>query len=338
MKWLISKKSTNLLLQISAVFALIFCFQAKAMEPLSIGVLKFGTVRWELDVIQHHGLAEKRGLTVNVQPLGGKNAVNISLQAGESDVIVNDWIWVSRQRDEGKTFTFVPYSVAAGGLMARSDSGIETVADLAGRKIGVAGGPVDKSWLLLRAYARKNAGIDPAEVSDVNFGAPPLLNELAMRGEVDALLNFWHYGARFRAAGHNDVISIPDVLAGLGIERSLALIGWTFDDNLAQTNPGAMEAFLAASYEAKRILLTSDEEWERIRPLTKATDDETLFALRDAFRAGIPRNFGEAEQATAAEIFKLLVVEGGEKLVGKSTELNPGTFWKGFTVEPSLTE
>ena len=327
-----------MLLQISAVFALIFCFQAKAMEPLTIGVLKFGTVRWELDVIQHHGLASKRGLEVNVLPLGGKNAVNVSLQAGESDVIVNDWIWVSRQRDEGKTFTFVPYSVAAGGLMARSDSGIETVADLGGRKIGVAGGPVDKSWLLLRAYARKNAGIDPAEVSDVKFGAPPLLNELAMRGEVDALLNFWHYGARFRAAGHKDVISIPDVLAGLGIERSLALIGWTFDDSLAQTNPGAMEAFLAASYEAKKILLSSDEEWERIRPLTKADNDETLFALRDAFRAGIPRSFREAEQATAAEIFKLLAVEGGEKLVGKSTELNSGTFWEGFTVEPSLTE
>jgi len=209
---------------------------------------------------------------------------------------------------------------------------------LKGRKLGVAGGPVDKSWLLLRAYAKKNEGFDPAEEADVKFGAPPLLNELAMRGELEGLLNFWHYGARFRAAGHQDVLSIPDMLSGLGIDRTLALIGWTFDENLAETKPGAMEAFLASSYEAKKLLLESDEEWERIRPLTKAQDDETLIALRDAYRAGIPRSFGESEQSTAAEIFKVLAEEGGEKLVGGSTELNPGTFWKGFSVNASLFE
>ncbi len=336
MKLMVSKFTPKIIVQMGALITLLFSCQVLATQQLTIGVLKFGTVRWELDVIQHHGLDTKRNLQVNVLPLASKNAVNVALQAGEANAIVNDWIWVSRQRDEGKSFTFVPYSVAAGGLMARSDSGINSVTDLPGKKIGVAGGPVDKSWLLLRAHTKKNHNFDPADVMEVSFGAPPLLNELAMRGEVEALLNFWHYGARFRAAGHNDIISIPDVLDGLGINRTLALIGWTFDENIAQSHPGAMEAFLAASYEAKKILLESDAEWERIRPLTKATDDETLHALRDAFRAGIPRSFGDAEQATAAEIFSLLAVEGGEKLVGKSTELNPGTFWKGFRVEPSL--
>ena len=325
-------------LRIFGILLLCVSVQALGAEKLTIGVLKFGTVRWELDVIQHHGLAAKRGLELSVLPLGGKTAVNVSLQGGESDLIVNDWIWVSRQRDEGKSFSFVPYSVAAGGLMARSDSGINSVSDLAGKKIGVAGGPVDKSWLLLRAYMKNSIDTDPMEASEVQFGAPPLLNELALRNELNALLTFWHYGARFRAAGHQDVISIPDILSGLGVDNTLALIGWTFNENIAETRPGALEAFMAASYEAKKILLESDEEWERIRPLTKAKDDVTLEALRDAFRAGIPRRFGDAEEQTAAEIFAILAREGGKKLVGDSTQLNPGTFWKGFTVSESLFE
>ena len=320
------------------VFLLLFSCQTLATEQLTIGVLKFGTVRWELDVIQYHGLAKKRGLELNVLALASSNAINVSLQGGTSDIIVNDWIWVSRQRDEGKSYTFVPYSVAAGGLMARADSGINSVSDLVGRNLGVAGGPVDKSWLLLRAHMKKNHNLDPQEVSEVNFGTPPLLNELALRGDLDAILNFWHWGARFKAAGHKQVISIPEVLGGLGIDQTLALIGWTFDENIASERPGVMEAFAAASYEAKKILLESDEEWERLRPLTKAKDDATLIELRDAFRAGIPRNFGESEKNTAAEIFALLAQEGGTKLVGNSTQLNPGTFWKGFTVHESLFE
>ena len=45
------------------------------------------------------------------------------------DVIVMDWIWVSRQRGEGADFTFTPYSTALGALVAAKTSGI---GDLSG--------------------------------------------------------------------------------------------------------------------------------------------------------------------------------------------------------------
>ena len=84
--------------------------------------------------------------------------------------------------------------------MVRPDAGIESLDDLRGRKIGIAGGPVDKSWLMLRAFAKKKIGVDLKEVVEPIYAAPPLLNKVMLKGEIPAALNFWHYTARLKAA------------------------------------------------------------------------------------------------------------------------------------------
>ena len=135
---------------LSMLLMLVSAWAAEA-PALNVGVLKFGTVNWELDVIREHKLDEKYGFKLEVTPLGGKNASSVALQGKAVDMIVSDWIWVSRQRDEKHGFTFFPYSNAVGSLMVPADKGINTLADMEGKKLGVAGGPVDKTWLLLRA-------------------------------------------------------------------------------------------------------------------------------------------------------------------------------------------
>ena len=61
-----------------------------------------------------------------------------------------------RQRSEGRLFSFVPHSMAAGGLIAPKDSNIVDDIDLKNKKIGIAGGQVDKGWLIFRAFYKKN--------------------------------------------------------------------------------------------------------------------------------------------------------------------------------------
>jgi hypothetical protein len=128
-------------------------------------------------------------------------AAKIALLAGAVDLIVTDWPWVVRQRKEGAAFSFVPYSKAVGTPMVRPGSEIRTPADLKTKRIGVVGGPLDKSWLILRAYAQKDFGIALADVSEPVFGAPPLLNEELARGRIDAILTYWHYAARLEVEG-----------------------------------------------------------------------------------------------------------------------------------------
>ena len=302
---------------------------AASGHQVRVGVLKFGTVHWELDVIQTHKLAEQQGIDLQIVKFGSKRATSVALQGGGADIIVTDWIWVSRQRAEGRDYAFAPYSLSVGALMVRPDSGIAELADLAGRKVGVAGGPVDKSWLLLQAYA-KRGGLDLAAAVEPTFGAPPLLNELMRRGDLPAVLNFWHYNARLKAAGMQELLPAVEILPALGVERPIPLLGWVFNRSWANENRDAVAGFLRASYSAKHLLLESDEEWKRLEPKMKVSDAATAAALRDAYRLGIPRRFGEADREAAARAFAILAAEGGEKLVGASDTLDPGTFWTEF--------
>ena len=305
---------------------------ARAGEPgvVRAGVLAFGTVNWELDVVRHHGLDSKRGFRLQVVKLASKNATAVALQGGAADTIVTDWLWVSRQRHGGTDYTFVPHSLAVGGLMVHPDGGINTVADLKGRRIGIAGGPVDKSWLLLRAYGIKTIGFDLGNATEPTFAAPPLLNQIMLRGEIPAVLNFWHYNARLRAAGMKELVAVADMLPVLGVERVPPLIGWAFSEAWAAGKGTLARTFFESLKEAKGIMADSDAEWDRLRPLMKAEDNGTFVALRDAYRAGIPRSFGPADVAAAEKIFETLARLGNAKLVGDARALAPGTFWAGF--------
>ena len=142
-----------------------------AHAPVRIGVLKYGTVNWELDAMKRAGLDAANGVDVEIVPFAGEDASTVALQAGSVDMIVSDWLWVSRQRATGADFTFVPYSTSVGSLMVPGDSAIADLDDLTGRTIGVAGGPLDKNWLLIQALAQKDHGTDLAAENDID-GAP----------------------------------------------------------------------------------------------------------------------------------------------------------------------
>jgi len=300
-------------------------------ESIRIGALKFGTVNWELDVIRHHGLDEAEGIRLDVVDLASKQATTVAFQAGDVDAIVTDWIWVSRQRHEGRDYSFVPYSTAVGALVVPANSPIRGLADLESRRVGIAGGPLDKSWLLLRALARQRHGMDLDADVDKVFGAAPLLTKQIEIGEIDAVVNYWHYVARLQAKGMNRLLGLRDVARSLGVDADVPMLGYVFREQWARDHDGVMQAFARASRKAKDILLVSDAEWDRLRPLMRVKDDTTAIALRDGYRAGIPKSWGEPERAGASRIFAILADVGGEQLVGPGLVLADGTFWPEVT-------
>lgn len=299
--------------------------------PLNVrvAVLKFGTVNWELDVIVHNALDRANDVAVKVVELAGKDGTTVALQAGAVDVIVTDWLWVSRRRAEGADFTFASHSGATGGVMVPGDSKARTVADLKGRRVGIAGGPTDKSWIMLRAYARKTLGMDLAKDVEPVFGAPPLLNALIQKGELQAVLNFWHYEARLKAAGYRELIQVRDMLPALGLSEPPPIIGWVFSEKWARQEPDAIGGFLKASRRAKQLLAASDAEWDRIRPLTEAENDATFAALRASYRAGITPVSNAGQIAAAEKLMPILFELAGADMVGPSANVTAGTFWTG---------
>ena len=294
---------------------------------IKIGVLKFGTVSWELDTIKTHGLDKAEGLDLQVVELANMNATSVALLAGGVDVIVTDWLWVTRQRADGAHFTFAPYSTSLGAVMLPPNSPVKSLADLKGKRLGIAGGAVDKSWLLIRALATQRHGLDLDNAVDKVFGAPPLLNEEILSGRLDAVLNAWNFTAPLQAKGYSELVRVEDAARELGTQSHVPFLGYVFDESWAAAHKDDVLALVRASRKAKQLLADSDAEWDRLRPLMKAPDDATFAALRDGFRGGIPARWGEAERADATKLFLVLAKLGGPDLVGKSTELQPGTFW-----------
>jgi len=295
-------------------------------EVLRVAVQKTGTFAWELAVIRAHGLDKQANLSVEVLELASPEAGKIALRAGNADIVVTDWLWVSRERGLGAKLTFYPYSSALGAVMAPASSPIKTLADLKGRKLAVAGGPIDKSWLLLLAWLKKS-GIDLKSDAEIAYGAPPLLAAKTLSGEMDATLNYWNFCAALEAKGFRRVAGVEDLLPKLGAKGRTAMIGYVFDEKWANANQDKMARFIAMTRAAKEILSASDAEWEKIAPLTGAPDAATLRAYRDRYREGIPRRPIADEEADARILYRVLAEIGGRELVGPAPELDSGTFY-----------
>ncbi len=294
-------------------------------QTLRAAVLKFGTVNWELNTIKHHALDDANGFSLDVQGMAGGAAAKVAFQGGEADVIVSDWLWVARQRAAGKDYVFIPYSKAVGGVMVPKDSDAKTLADLAGQKIGIAGGPLDKSWLILQAYAEKEHGIDLQGETAQVFGAPPLIFKTALGGELGGAINFWHFMAKMEASGMRKLIDVSDAAEAMGLDPNTPLLGYVVKGEMLRDHPELVQGLAAASRGAKEILAEDDAEWARLRDRMNAKTDAQFAALVAGFRAGIP-SAGAVDEDAAAAMLKLMAELGGEDLIGKATELPEGVF------------
>jgi NitT/TauT family transport system substrate-binding protein len=293
---------------------------------MRVAVLKFGTVNWLMNTIAHHELDAKHGYTLDVVPLAGKAATTIALQSGDADAIVTDWVWAMRQREQGVPYRFLPYSRALGALMVRPDAGIETVCDLQGKSIGVAGGAIDKSWLVLQALARRDCEIDLAAETTSLFGAPPLMSRQIETGDVQAVSTYWHFAARLEAAGMTRKLGVDQVLGLLGIEPAPPLIGFVWNEEAMAKRDGLAQAFAASVRDASALLASDDAEWERLRPKMKAKTDAEFTLLRDYYRAGIVTDWTAADTDAARALHEALIGIGGQAYRNTSGPFDPALF------------
>ncbi len=286
--------------------------------PFRIGLLAFGTGDWEVTTITDHRIDAAAGLKVEAVPLASNDAARIAFLAGSVDAIISDLLFAVRLKAEGRPLQYLPYSTTEGALMVAANSPIKSVADLKGKSIGVAGGPLDKSWLLLRAEAMKTAGIDLTKVARPAFGAPPLLAAKMESGELDCGLLYWTACARLEAKGFRRVLDVEQMADSLGAKGKVALVGFL-------VRPGVPEATLAAFGKAVRqaddLLASDPKAWDALRPKMQAPDDATFEALKRDFLRGIPKKPRAAEIADAQAFFDVVAKLGGTALVGEATSL-----------------
>jgi len=310
-------------------FSLLFSTHSFATEKtiIRLGVLAFGTVNWELTALKNLKLVEDSNFQLEIHSVANPQAGKIALQSGAVDIIISDWIWTSRLRSTGSDLSFYPYSNTSGALVVPKNSDIKTINDLQGKKLGIAGGELDKNWLLLQALAKKQYQLDLNTSVEKIYGAPPLLNQQILHDRVDAIINYWHFAARLEAKGYKQIIDGKEILQQLGIKEQVPTLGYVFNRSWATLNKKSVNEFLKSTQIAKNQLCQSDPVWQQIIPLTKAKDTKTQNKLRERYCSGRVNQWGSNEQLAATRIYSLLRKFSNNKLTGNSENLQPNTFW-----------
>lgn len=300
---------------------------AHASNVVRLSSVKGGSVSWLIETIRAEKLDQKHGFEMKIIEVATNSAAPVALLAGEADVIVSDWTWAMRQRSKGLDLKFSSYSSALGAVMVPKDSPVKSLGDLVGKKIGVAGTGVDKSWILMRAYSNKVLGKDISKNADVIFGAAPLITEEFKSGRLDACLNFWTYAARLAGSGSRQLLSMAEVITALDFAPAPPLVGYIWSEKGVAGGAVPVDKFLAASDEANAVLAKSDEAWERLKPLVKPSSDEEMAAIKAYFRSGITGPWTPEATASADKMTKLLIELGDSELVGDGTKFDPALFY-----------
>ena len=212
--------------------------------------------------------------------------------------------------------------------MVPAQSSIRTIDDLKGKTIAVAGGPIDKSWLLLQAFARRS-GLDLRKQATPVYGAPPLLSQKALQGETDATLTFWNFCAELEGKGFRRAVAMDEVMKGLGAKRR-----GLRSSAMSLTKPGR-RAIATRSAASSRSRLRPRKF---LRPPTRigsasrhASAQPTAPHWRSTggtMLEGIPRRPIAEEADDARTLYRVLAEIGGADLVGPAKELDPGTFYR----------
>ena len=309
---------------LAGVAAALMASKARADDRpvLRVGTLPFGSLHWEIAALLDNGFDKAAGIVVENVPLASNEAARIGFLSGSVDTIVSDLLFAARLRAEGKNVTFMPYSASEGSLVVKAGSPIKAIGDLKGKSIGVAGGQLDKSWLLLQAAAKKQ-GLDLVGEAKAVFGAPPLLSLKLESGELDAALLYWPYAARLAAKDYRTIVSVEDLAESLGAKGRIAFAGFVFKDTTPQAT---LVAFGQAERRTEALMADDPGVWTKLRPLLTPPDQNPFLALTEACQRGIPHKSRASEIADAKDLYATLARIGGPELVGKALTLPDGLY------------
>lgn len=297
------------------------------LPKVRLGVLAFGTVQWVASVISGQDLDRAHGFLLVTEPFANNDSAKVGLLGGAVDIIVSDWLFVGAERAHGLLLRFAPFSSATGAIVLGRNSSIRRFKDLAHRRLGIAGGPYDKSWMIVRAAAEREAKIDLARAADIVYAAPPLLSAKLVQRGLDAVLTYWSFVAALEVAGFRPLVTVSACAKALGLSAHPPIGGYVFKEAWAKKNPSLISGFLAAGEAADNLLAHSDAAWDAVRPLMHAKNVRLFAQLKAGFRAGIVHTSPSAEAAAANRLFAILRTLGGKAATGGLDQLPPGVFW-----------
>ncbi|MFC3125508.1 ABC transporter substrate-binding protein [Pseudoroseomonas globiformis] len=227
------------------------------------------------------GLFKKQGLTVEFTGFAGGSAAMEAIAAGEADLVNYFPPGVALAKQRGVAATII----AAGTLtprgwkiMAKKDSPLTSIKDLARKKIGVSSNGSTTDFFAL--WAGQQAG---GLVSRIPLGGGGMIPGL-LAGNVDAIVAYPPLSYQLETSGDGKVV----VDLGTAMEPNLPDV-WVAPDKLLQSRAEDIQKALVAIYSAIRHMKQNPdwttrfiEEHSRFPPaVAKLEYENTIKNLSD---------------------------------------------------------
>lgn len=169
-----------------AVLALLTTAPAAAQDVVKLGNLKFahyGAVSFMKDHCKKFGLDVQETVFpkgIDIFPAIVKGEVDIAASAADAAI--------ANRAGGGRVFVVAGFAKGGARLVSRTDLGLKTVAELKGKKVGVARGGAQE-LLLLAELAKAGLSWSDKEGKDVQIVYLPFadLNQALLQKQVDAM-------------------------------------------------------------------------------------------------------------------------------------------------------
>jgi putative hydroxymethylpyrimidine transport system substrate-binding protein len=200
---------------------------------------------------QAAGLYEKAGLDVKLQVPPDPSAPLKLLAGGRADIAISYEPELLLARDTGAENLIAVGALVQTpltSLISLPKAGIDSPADLAGKRVGTAGIPYQSAYL---KSILAEAGVDPGSVKETNVGFN--LTPAMLSGRVDATLgSFWNYeGTDLQRRNRRPVILRMEKL---GVPTYNELIFVARREALDAAGASRLRRFLSATAAGHRLL------------------------------------------------------------------------------------
>lgn len=244
---------------------------AEEPQTVRIGIAVPGAAVYaNVDAAEKLGLYEKNGIKAEITAYRGGSAAQQAMAAGEADMISFFPAGVALAVKKGIEAKIVgaEMSTPVGWqIVSTKDSGIATVQDLAGKKVGVSSKGSTTDFYAMSVL--KQAGVD-AETVPVGGGSSRMAALVA--GDVDAIV------ASPTTIFKMEAITEPQTLVDLGeaLGKSLPMV-WVATDSFIEDHPDLVAGTMRATYQAAAHM-QNDEAFslKQLRDYTKLEDENRL--------------------------------------------------------------
>jgi len=291
---------------------------AQAADP----TIRFGVIgsSGQADLptaIQRYGLDKKYGIAIEIVDYATPGQQYTLLRSNAVDIAGGNFVDLLRQRRAGAAIKAIHGFEGYGNpIVTKPDSGISSFSDLKGRKVGNFG-TTFLDWLIVRAAGRKIYNIDIEKEATLVQGAPPLLNQLLARGEVDAALQFTPNTVTPVLRGQQKVVTdVRALMDQAGFDANSFYLHWIIREAWVDANPKLAVALSEMLNEAYAKLRTDDELWPTLTAKIGITEPALVAAYRDMKRSRQNPPYRPDLLPKTQALVDALVSISGEQAVG----------------------